>query len=307
MSGVSVYEAKSLASVFTDNLSAPILDTPKRGQWLNHIAKECGFRDWNAMVRVAAPQAPDLRCGDWNSLFVAAAWVEEPNRAYFRMVTTREREVAHLENGWPQRLADALGGVSNFQACSMSYGREDGLITLDDVWPAPRVFTGNEVRTPQRVRIPPALAVDMHSGSRIAVWFIEARYTAAEDLRLKQFVPHYRFEAAFQTWGPDAPVDQFLSRLTGQTRPRRTCLYVPEVPNSGNDGHVPVITTEGERGGVVVGDWPALAYEEAFARVMATNRQAGISVTDMHDIASQYRIYEPREEDWTEFSGIYDD
>lgn len=157
------------------------------------------------------------------------------------------------------------------------------------------------------MRIPPALAVDAQSGLRIAVWFIEARYTSAEDLRLKQFVPHYRFEPAFQTWGPDAPVDQFLSRLTCRPRPRRTCLYVPEMPNSGNGEHVPVITTEGEREGVVGGDWPALGYKEAFARVMEKNRQAGVSVTDMRDIASQYSMYELREDDWTEFSGIYDD
>jgi hypothetical protein len=79
------------------------------------------------------------------------------------------------------------------------------------------------------------------------------------------------------------------------------------MPNSGNGEHVPVITTEGEREGVVGGDWPALGYKEAFARVMEKNRQAGVSVTDMRDIASQYSMYELREDDWTEFSGIYDD
>lgn len=183
MSVVSVYEAKSLASVFSDNLVAPELSGPKRGQWLNHLAKSSGFRDWNAMVRVAPPQALDLHYGDWNSLFVAAALVLTPaGQPAIRMIATREREVAHLENGWPQRLADAVRGLANFRSCSLSYGREDGLVTLDDVWPAPRVLRANEVPPRERVRIPPALAVDGKSGLRMAVWFIEAKYTLSEDL-----------------------------------------------------------------------------------------------------------------------------
>jgi hypothetical protein len=47
MSVISVYEAKSLASVFTGNLSAPILNSPKRGEYSRETSYQrpsvCGY------------------------------------------------------------------------------------------------------------------------------------------------------------------------------------------------------------------------------------------------------------------------
>jgi len=190
------------------------------------------------------------------------------------------------------------------------YGREDGLRTLKDVWPTPKVISLKDVPTPKRavVRLPPALIFDALSGTRFAIWFAEASYSEARRTPDNELVANYRFEGAFRTWGPEAPVDQLLARLTGHARTRRTCLYVPEVPNTDDDSHVvPVIATEGMRVRAAVGEWPALPYEEAFLLAMERNREAGVSVTDMRDIASQYSIYEPKEEDWgSDFPGSYD-
>jgi hypothetical protein len=225
------------------------------------------------------------------------------------MITTREFEIAHLENGWPQRLADALSEVTTLRSSSLAYGREDGLRTQEDVWPTPKVISLRDIPKPKReaVRLPPALICDALSGTRIAVWFAEARYSEARRAPDNEPVPHYRFEGTFRTWGPEAPVDQLLARLTGHARTRRTCLYVPEVPNTNDDRHVPVIATEGMRAGAAVGEWPALPYEEAFLLAMEKNREAGVSVTDMRDIASQYSMYEPKEEDEvSDFPGSYD-
>jgi hypothetical protein len=297
---ISINEAKRLATVLQKTFPQEKHPAPNRGCWLNHLARADGYRDWNVMAAIAPAQPPNLKWGEWGDLFVAIAWVETPGRApRFYMLTTRDRETAHPHNGWPGQLAD---GVSFdfprvFHGAALDYGRPGSALLEDKNWWLP----GGSSNDPVVVTSPDAT-------SRILLWWLEGRYTGAKNLQSEKLIMHYLLHFERRAYGKEPRADQFLRHLTLQRRPRRTCLYLPEVANAGDDLYVPVVVAEEGADGVTAAGWLPGSWESIGERATAANLQAGLSRLDVQDIAERYAYFAPRQDDDSvEFYGMSED
>lgn len=293
----SIDEAKLVADVLQTTFPKIEVAPPKRGHWLNHLARAEGYRDWNAMAARAPAQPPDMRFGEWCDAFYAIAWVEVPGReGTFVMLRTRDWQVAHPRTGWPAQLADQVRRLIpfDFTGISFDYRRGELKQCQDAEWWTP-------AGGPH-----PVVATAPGDAVRILLWWLKDRYSAGRNLA-SNFIPHYRLHFDSTAYGNEPCTDQFLRRLTGVARPRRTCLYRTEEPNAPGGLYLPVLVTEEEPAGTLAPGWQAGDWETVGKRVCDANREAGLTRYDMAEIAQRFAYFEPKTpEDIVDFDGIYE-
>jgi hypothetical protein len=296
---ISIDEAKRLVSVLQQTYPCKKSPCPSRGKWLNHLARADGYRDWNVMAAKAPAQPPDLKFGQWGDLFIAVAWVEAPNSdPSFYMLGTRDRDAAHPHNGWPGQLAGLVNRhfPRSFHGEVFDYGRPQG-----DLWDTKEWYIPNGSSSD------PVVLRNAKNSVRILLWWLEGRYTEATNLQSEHTL-QYQLNFVHSAYGKEPRTEQFLRHLTLQQRPRRTCLYVPEVANAGVDLYVPVIVTEEEPDGIVAAGWAPGDWMSIGERTALSNSQAGLSRVDVRDIAERYAYFEPKQEDDDfEFYGMSED
>jgi hypothetical protein len=146
------------------------------------------------------------------------------------------------------------------------------------------------------------------NATRILLWWLEGRYTQALSGGPEESVVSYQLHFEYRAYGEEPRADQFLHCLTGLRRPRRTCLYVPDVANADDDRYLPIVVTEEEQDGVILSGWTPGDWESTWKLVADANSRAGLSQLDVSDIAERYVFFAPREEDDIfEFYGMSED
>lgn len=292
MPAISIDEAKLLAGVLQSTFPKTTGPSPKRGQWLNYIARADGYRDWNAMAATAPRHAPDMAFGVWGDAFYGLAWVELPGRpGVLCMLTTRDWKVAHPRTGWPGDLADKVCQrlSVNLRGIAFDY-RRPGLASHDDTpWWQPVGNSG------------PIELSAAGGAARILLWWLKDRYTVGQNLTTP-FIPMNHLGSDFAAYGQVPRADQFLHRLTGVARARRTCLYRTALPNAADGMYLPVLVTEEESTGTLAMGWQPGDWETVGKQVHDANAAAGLSRYDAADITQHYASSDPQpEEDELEF------
>lgn len=287
MPAISIDEAKLLADVLQSTFLKTTSPSPKRGQWLNHIARAAGYRDWNAMAAVAPRQAPDMAFGVWGDAFYGLAWVEYPERpGVLCMLTTRDWKVAHPRTGWPGDLANMVRRhlPLDLRGMAFDYRRPGPAGQEARPWWEPAGDGG------------PILLSAAGGKARILLWWLKDRYTVGQN-RTTPFIPMNHLGTDFSAYGQEPRADQFLRRLTGVARERRTCLYRTAMPNAADDMYLPVLVTEEESTGSLAPGWRPGDWETVGKQVCDANAAAGLSRYDAAAIAERYASFDPQPEE----------
>lgn len=313
MAHLTCFEAKQIAAYLKASCSLvpEFTESPKHGQWLNAISKSCGYRDWNTMVAVA-PDVPDDGEDGWQGAFFGVARVLIKGQgASEHLVWFRNRDSSRL-------VAAASLAQSVFAQIGKKFQR------IDFRYSQPGTGFAIEVATMENVlrwsKFPwnaeaPIVATSANQEITILLWWLKETYSIESEREHRFRYLSLSFDddgsppagLASEEFNPDSLTDRFLSSLTGKGQPKRTCLYVTELPNGENGEFIPVVVKEGSR----ETELSALnfGYDFLAARryVNEINSKNGVTKKDRETISRRFRQFEPQEEEYFEEYGYFSD
>ncbi len=314
MSQFTTFESEQLAK-YLQASCVLVSEATKLGHWYNAISRACGFRDWNAMLKVA-PKIPETQWGEWYGAFFGIARVLiDGQEATNHLIWFRNRDSSRHEVASKLAKSVAVTSGQRVRGINFNYSRPD----------APRfdIQTWKPGQTPERSKrkwheTAPIIATSTDQRVKILLWWLVEHYTMAEVYPEKERrfsyqslsfdeegTPHTGW--ASEPQNPLSLTDRFLTELTGVARQPRSCLYVPEVPNGPMGTYFPVVVTEGYREGKPTADDFGDDRWSALKRVEAINAMRGMTKADMSAIWHKFQEYEePMEEFFEEFGGPYD-
>ncbi|WP_138514538.1 hypothetical protein [Rhodoferax bucti] len=315
---LSSFEVKQIAAYIKASCLhlPPTFDSPKLGQWLDAISRSSGFRDWNALSAIA-PDVPKTEWGEWSGAFFGFARVlidgkEATN--HFSWHRNNESSRHEIAENLAKSVMDHHGAT--IRGVKLKYSQSD--------WRQSefQIVTAATVRQQMpfhRNAASPIVATSADKDVTMLIWWLSESYTMAEHLpkRERKFSCHsFRFDSdespgavsGTTPQGPDSLTDHFLKNVTGAVLPKRTCLYISLLPNGPDGSFVPVRVQECNGQGELTSSDFGFDRDEAVLQVQALNAKSGLTVADMEAIARRYNKHEPYpEEDFCEFSGIYDE
>lgn len=303
MSHLTSFEAKQLAAYLKASCSFVSVSL-KHGQWLNAISHSDGFRDWNAMA-ATVPDVPETTWGQWYDVFFGVARViVEGQVASEHFVWSRNSAISRHETATflAQSVFDRIG--KNVRGTPFEYSQPDSSRSVSYASDRDRLRRWSKFPwTP----VAPIVIASSRPKITLFLWWLNEQYTMAEYYPERE--RRFKYQSLmFDDDGYEASLtDNFLTQLTGIARPKRKCLYVPELPNGPEDSFVPVVVQEGCRDGELTSFNFGFEREEAFDRALSLNREKGTTSSDMCAISRRFRMYEPHDEEVFEDYSHYDD
>ena len=291
--------------------------SPKHGQWLDILATASGFRNWNAMS-ACVPEAPCIsqETALWPSthatylgiarVLIAGELLPTHHIEWFTNHDSTKHEMA-LKMG--KRLGEKL-----YPACTglgFRYSQPDVKMP------------GGGIAAPwvNRAEGCPIVVTSKDKRITILLWWLRESYQLKENLPIwAQDEPaHYvhfsdagdKVETDFESDEiEESLTDTFLANLTGKAQPKRSCIFVPNWGGS-SEHPSPVLVEEGNPNAKPIDETFGTNWQEILAAVAARNAKYGLSTIDCGAIARRYEAVQRADtdtaEDYTEFSGIYDD
>lgn len=304
MSHLTCFEAKQIAAYLrASSLLIPVFtDPPKHGQWLNAISRASGFRDWNAMSALS-PDVPISDENGWLGAFFGVARVLYNGKdASEHLVWFRNRDSSRhaAAASLAQSVAARFG--ERFRRLKFNYSQPPSefqieVATLENIQ--------RRSKFPGRAN-PPIIATSENGETIIHLWWLSETYTIEADRQSRFQFSSLRFDDdgspytgwASEAYNPDSLTDSFLNNLTGVLRPKRTCLYVPRIPNGPAGEYLPLELEEGAREGKLSelsfgDDWFAANHY-----VMERNLRNGLTSADVETITRRFQEQEPQEEEY---------
>ncbi len=317
MSQFTSFEAKQIAAYLKASCSlVPTFpEPPKHSQWLDVISHSCGFRDWNAMTAVV-PEKPETQWGEWYGAFFGIARVVTNGQdATNNLVWFRNRDSSRHETAITLARSVLARTGNRMRGLRFNYSQPDELQPQIDIF-LPSI-------TPLRSQHPwtattPIIATSADRTTTIFLWWLSETYTMGEYYpeRERRFsYQSLRFDddgspytgRARAPHNPESLTDRFLMELTGVERPKRTCLYVPWVPNGPNETFIPVLVQEGSRTGKATTFNFGFDREAALNCAQELNFKNGVTIADRDTISRKFQEHEEIEDIFFEdFSGGYD-
>lgn len=313
MPHLTCFEAKQIAAYLRASclLVPEFTESPKHGQWLNAISQSCGYRDWNTMVAVA-PDVPDNGQNGWYDAFFAVARVLIKGKdASDNLVLVRNRDSG-------RHVAAASLAQSVLAQVGKKFQRVDFRYSQPGTGFAIEVASMENVlrwsKFPWNAEAP-IVVTSPNQEITILLWWLKETYSIESEREHRFRYLSLSFDddgtppagLASEELNPDSLTDSFLSNLTGMGRPKRTCLYVPELPNGRNGEFIPVVVTEGSREAELSEFNFGNGELAAWRCVNEMNSRNGVTQTDRDAISRMFRQFEPHEEEYFEDYGVFSD
>lgn len=313
MPHLTCFEAKQIAAYLRASCSLvpKFTESPKHGQWLNAISQSCGYRDWNTMVAIA-PDVPDDGENGWHGAFFGVA----------RVLIKGQDASEHLVWFRNRDSSRHVAAASLAQSVSARVGKL--FHRVDFHYSQPATGFAIEAATMDRVRrwskFPwsaeaPIISTSANQEITILLWWLKETFTIEPEREHRFSFHSLSFDDdgspptgwASEVFNPESLTDSFLSNLTGLVRPKRTCLYVPELANGPNGEFIPVVVKEGSREAELsefnFGDDQLAAQ----SYVKELNFKNGVTNADKESISRRFREFEPQEEEYFEDYGVFSD
>lgn len=304
MSHITCFEAKQIAAYLKESCSlvSQLAESPKHGQWLNAISRSCGFRDWNAMAALS-PGVPVSDENGWFGAFFGIArvvWSGEKSSEH--LVWFRNRDSSR--HAAAVSLAKSVGARLGERFCRLnfSYSQPDSRERFKLL----RLQNTPYVATLEAQPVPPIVATSQNGEVTIQLWWLSETYSIEAERQSRFQFGSLRFDDdgspytgwASEAYNPESLTDNFLNKLTGAVRPKRSCLYVPRMPNGPASEYFPLTIEEGARDGKLSelnlgDDWFA-----AHHYVKAFNLKNGLTSADVETITRRFQELEPHEEEY---------
>lgn len=305
MSHFTSFEAKQLAAYLNASclLVPEFSGSPKLGQWLNAISHSCGFRDWNAMTAVV-PEVPEVQMGEWYEVFFGIARVLTKGQdATNHLVWYRNRDSSRHEAATTLARSVLARTGRRIQGIRFNHSQPDT--------PSPEIEEATLGLARQWSKFPwsaraPIVAISTDRATTILLWWLSERYTMAEHYPERERRFSYQSlsfdDAPHRCWvnepqNTESLTDHFLSEITGVVRPKRTCLYVPEIPNGLDESFIPIVVQEGSRTGEPTAFNFGSNRYEALGHAQILNLKDGVTLADMNTISRRFQEYEEKEEE----------
>ena len=253
---------------------------------------------------------------EWYGAFFGIARVLiEGQDAAGHLVWFRNRDSTRHEAAADLARSISIRGGSCLKGVHFDYSQADAPPSTLEV--ATMHSATQRAKHPWRLAAP-IIATSKDRRTKILLWWLAERYTMAEHFPEREHRFSYqslyfdddgspRTGWASTRENPQSLTDCFLVNLTGKNRPKRTCLYIPDLPNGPDDSFIPVKVTEGSRNGILSASNFGHDGYSAQLRAQMINSRKGVTIADGEAISRRYREYEPYEEPFYEFSGFQDD
>lgn len=290
-------------------------NSPTHGQWLEVIAHASGFRDWNAMKAIIANDPVlDNNTARWPNahwtFFGVARVLMEGLPPVYQLAWSVNREIPRTQVSIElakkiRALAKHLAPHDVFQYSQPDTRLSDGSI---------------EYQWKNRARGCPIVITSKNHRVSIHLWWLSERYQLPENIpvwaRDSSPVHTVDFNSSgdvpFHEYKEDEPNDSltniFLTQLTGKRQDRRKCVFVPywtissELPK-------PLQVEEGSALASPTDVISGSTLTELREAANTYNTKLGLSSIDTDAITERYKFAEQQrnEDDYSEFSGVYDD
>lgn len=288
---------------------------PTHSQWLEVVAHASGFRDWNAMkATVANDPVLDNDTARWpnayRTFFGVARVLIAGAPPVYQLAWSVNREISRTQVSIA--LANKISALANhfsphdaFQYSQPDTRLADGCI---------------EYQWKNRARGCPIVISSKNHSASIHLWWLSEHYQLPENIpawaRDGSPVHTVDFNSSgdvpFHEYKEDEPNDSltdiFLTQLTGKQQQRRECVFVPRWTDS-SVLPTPLKVKEGCALASPTDVISGSTLTELREAANTYNTNFGLSSIDTDAIAERYEFAEQQrsEDDYPEFSGIYDD
>lgn len=289
-------------------------DSTTHSQWLEAISHASGFRDWNAM-HASVSNEPILyeKTSHWPNAhwtFFGVARVFIAGHAPTNHLTwsvNREKSKTQVAKDLAQKIHSAIDS-RNFSSIQFKYTQPDTILSNGSISP----------QWINRARGCPIVINSNNPNISIQLWWLSEHYQLEKNYPewMRDGSPYhhvamdYSIDAPLHSIGEEDSIDSltdiFLTQLTGRQQRRRECLFIPEWTTT-----VPKVlrVEEGCPNATATDVISGNNLTELREAVTDYNTRLGLSSIDIIAIAERYQQAESQrnEDEYTEFSGIYDD
>lgn len=317
MQSLTKVQVKRIAKFLTASCAHIPQDpsSPKLGQWLDIISRATGFRDWNAMSR-SIDEVPTLSKAE-------ASWPGGGRYSFYgvaRVLVKGEQPTHHFTQTIPEYSLEPQVVVDLVKSILLKAGHSIRHLVFRHSRPDVLLPNGQIAQHWKNDAEGCPVVVRSEDGSvSILLWWLREVYRTRDnipDWAMDSTLNDVYFHEQDPYWARSDVDDElhnsltqfFLQQLTGREQSRRTCLFLQHDAYT-SEPTVPMLVEEGNPYASPADVKFEGNYAERLAAVAAYNSGLGLSTLDCSAISSRYDYAERarNEEDYTEFSGIYDD